>query len=323
MAKRDRLEEDMARLARLGGGEKSDDALDQLRAGLASRSYLLAEKAAISARSLEARELAAELAAAYNRFFDAEDKGAIAKKACIEALNRLEAADERRLLRGARHVQMEAVFGGSVDVAGPLRAECLAGLVASGYARAHEEAVRLLVDKLPEVRLAAVQALGALAGRESALLLRYKAMVGDEEPGIVGECFSALMRLAPEDSLEFVRERMMAAPPPVALGAALALGESARPEAFELLRAVRATRNDDDIRRGTLLPISLLRSDDAFGYLMGVLREEKPPFAAEAVKVLRIYAEDPERRAAIEAAARDRNDAYVWRVFDIKYANPS
>lgn len=238
MARRDKFEEDLAKLARLGGGEKTDDALAQLRAGLRASSYLLAERAAVSARSLAARELADDLRSAYDRFFDEEDKGCGAKKACIEALDALEESDETRLLRGARWVQMEAVFGGSVDVAGPLRAECLAGLVGIGCARAHEEAVRLLADNLPEVRLSAVRALGALAGRESALLLRFKAMVGDEEPGIVGECFSALMRLAPQDTMDFLRERMMAAPPPVALGAALALGESARPEALDLLRAL-------------------------------------------------------------------------------------
>lgn len=33
-----------------------------------------------------------------------------------------------------------------------------------------------------------------------------------------------------------------------------------------------------------------------------------------------MYAEDPERRAAIEALVRERDDDAVRRVFDIKYA---
>lgn len=325
MAKRDKLEEDIARLARLAAGEKTREAVERLRAGLRASSNLLVERAAVSARTLDARELVPELRDAYGRLFEdrsERDKGCVAKKACIDALIAFEQADEPLLLRGARHVQLEPVWSKErfVDVAGPLRAECLAGLVRMGFERVHEEIVRLLADKLPEVRLAAVQALGALAGREGMLLLRYKAMVGDEEPGIVGECFSALMRLSPKDSMDFVRERMASAPVPVALGAALALGESARPEALEMLRALRESRRDDDILRGTLLPVALLRSDAAFAYLMDVLKEERSPFAAEAVKVLRMYADDPERRAAIEAIVRERNDAYVRRVFDLKYA---
>ncbi len=323
MARRDRLEERLSRLSSLGGGERTPEVVERLRSALADSSNLVVEAAARAALALEVGELSNELSNAFDRFFEdrsERDKGCVAKTACLAALIASEEAGVKDLLRASRHVQMEAVYGPSVDVAGPLRAEAIAGLLSLGYDDLPEELIRLLNDKLSEVRLAAVQAAGHMGGRAGTLLLRYKATVGDEEPGITSECFSALMRTENKSARAFVIEQLRSASSEVALGAALALGEFASPDHFDILVEARSLRMDEEFRRGSLLPISLLRIEAALEYLLEVLRTEQPIYAAEAVKVLRIFADDERRFAEIEAIVRERNDAFVQRVFDIKYA---
>ncbi len=322
MARRDRLEERLDRVARIAAGEKTAHAVEELRGALGDSSSLIVEAAARAAQSLGAGELAPEMRDAFDRFFEDRsdrDKGCVAKTACLAALDALGEADAERLLRAIRHVQMEAVYGPAVDVAGPLRSEGLAGLLGIGYDALPEELVRLLNDPLSEVRLAAIQCAGHLGGRVGALLLRYKALAGDADPALTSECFSALMRSGGGSARDFVVERLETASTEVALGAALALGEAAKPEYLDVLLRVRADRVDEEFRRGVLLPVSLLRTDAAYDFLLDVLRTEDSACAAEAVKVLRLYAEDADRRRHIEDAVRARDDAFVWRVFRIKY----
>lgn len=100
------------------------------------------------------------------------------------------------------------------------------------------------LDHLPADRVARSEPLAAALAhghyrvaangtpREAELLLRSKARAGDERPAIIGECFSALMSVEPEGSLDFVAQWL--AKPDGALRelAALALGESRVPAAL-------------------------------------------------------------------------------------------
>ena len=106
-------------------------------------------------------------------------------------------ADAGVLLQGARHVQMEAVWGGSVDTAGNLRGVCVTTLVEESHPGAMYEAVRLLADPMPEARRHAVQAVAAAGRVESELLLRMKALHGDPDDTIVADAIAALMRIDP------------------------------------------------------------------------------------------------------------------------------
>jgi hypothetical protein len=326
MAKRTKMDDELDLVASLRHARKDDTTIAALRRALASRYGLVVESAAIAAKALDAPELSDALGTAFDHFFgrhEQDDKGCLAKTACIQALNAFERADEERLLRGVRHVQMEPVFGKSIDVAGLLRGECLAGLVTIGYEAAHEEAVALLVDKLPETRAIAVKALEALGGREGMLLLRLKALVGDEEPGIVGDCLGGLIRRTPADSLPFVRAQLERREAPVALEAALALAQSARPEVLGLLLSARESRPEEELQVGLLMPIALVRSEDSYRFLLGVLANERAYAATEAVKALRLYAEDPARRAEISAMVESRPEASIRRMFALRFRDDS
>ena len=112
----------------------------------------------------------------------------------------------RRVLSRAalRYRQLEPVWGGTADTAVDVRASCAMGLVASGYSRALVELTALLNDTDAAARVGAVRAIACGNPREAELLLRSKALAGDAEPQVLGECFTGLLAVEPEESLGFV-----------------------------------------------------------------------------------------------------------------------
>src|SRR4051794_7533474 len=86
----------------------------ELRKALASKQNLLAAKAAGLAVAMKAREVESSLCDAFMRFLSSgADKGCLAKTAIVKALVALDGGDDAVYLAGARHVQMEPVWGGS------------------------------------------------------------------------------------------------------------------------------------------------------------------------------------------------------------------
>jgi HEAT repeat protein len=100
------------------------------------------------------------------------------------------------------------------------------GLVASGYPRALVELTALLNDSDAAARMGAVRAIACGNPREAELLLRSKALAGDAEPQVLGECFTGLLGVEPDESLKFVAGYLTHADEAVRELAALALGES-------------------------------------------------------------------------------------------------
>jgi HEAT repeat protein len=172
------------------------------------------------------------------------------------------------------------------------------GLVQTAYTEAGVELVRLLADREHDARIGAVRALAFWGGTEAELLLRYKAMIGDQEAEVVAECFSALLSLAPERSLDFVAGYLDDAGEAIAEGAALALGESRQERAFDILRAKVQT----PIRRAVLLGIALLRRDAAIEYLLSVIAGGDELTAKEALDAMEMYRQDPAMAERIQRA---------------------
>jgi hypothetical protein len=71
---------------------------------------------------------------------------------------------------------------------------------------------------------------------------------------------------------------------------------------------------DPEFRKMMLLPISLLRRDEAFAFLLDVVQSRGTKLAEEAVKVLGIYADDQSRRK-IRDAVKQRNDPQITAAF--------
>ncbi len=295
-------------LAELRVADLDPQAIETLRACFAGSNSAVAAAAARCAGRCGTEELVPTMADAFQRFVDRpeQDRACLAKTAIVHALEQLDRREPALLLRGARHVQMEAAYGGPVDTAAELRTLCGLELVRIGHHEAAYVLVDLLHDHEPGPRRTAAKALGFLGTREGELLLRAKVRAGDAEPAVFGECFAALMAIAPDRSLEFVHEFLDDADPAVADEAALAIGESRHPEAFAILRERYRAGVRAENRVRLLLPIALTRHEKAFAFLLAVLKEAGMRDALSALEALGVYDDHGERREKIRRATQAR-----------------
>ncbi len=316
---RQSFDEKLARLKRLELENPSPDGLLELRQALAGSSSLLAAKGARIAAKWGLRDLKPEIAAAFHRYLQnpvKTDPGCHAKLAAVETLNALDCPDADVLLRGIRHIQLEPSFGPPVDTAELLRAACAFGLYRLGHPELLCEMVTLLMDSKTAPRRAAVRVLTDLGREVSEMLLRMKALQGDTEPEILGDCLSGLLAISPARSLKFAEQFLEAEDPQVADEAALAIGNSRLKEAFGILRDFRERNVLPSIKRTLLLPIALTRSNDAFAMLLEVLRSEHRDNAIAAIEALAVYGINPDSREQIRIAASSRDDRLIREAFE-------
>jgi HEAT repeat protein len=317
MAKAASIEDRLAELATLSKAPDTPETRKQLRTHLASKTSLVAAKAAEIVAHLEDHEFVPDLTAAFDRFMTdpaKTDKGCAAKTAIVKALLAAECDDEKLFLRGVRHVQLEPGWGGRADTAAELRALCGLGLVQVGSPDAITELAALLADKEGDARIGAARALGH-CGPGAAPLLRFKVLTGDEEPAVIAECFNGLIRLSPSASFEFVAGFVDPRFPSLYEHAALALSESRLPGVFELLKEKTTATFDREFKQTLLLPMALTRSEAAPDFLISVLESGEVKMAAAAVAALSIYREDPKIRKRAEAAIDGPNKAQLLAAF--------
>ena len=323
--RRPTLEERLDQLSELRDDPDSPETLEELRKNLASPYHLLAARAARLAGELGKSELAAEMLAAFDRLMTdpvESDKGCIAKTAIAKALLEMEHPAYALFLRGIRHVQMEPAYGGAVDAAIELRANCAIALANAGHPDTVVELVPLLVDPGFPVRLAAAQAIAASGRVEAEAVLRLKVMTGDEEPEVTAECLVGLLRLAPERSLELVKP-LLDAPgrdSPVREAAILALGESRLEAAVPLLCKQWERSFDRESRRMVLLALVTTRREPALDFLLSLVAGDEPAAAREAITALAIHRHDPKIRQRVEtaltaSASRSELDRHFQREF--------
>src|SRR5436305_10838156 len=127
-------------------------------------------KSANIASDLRIADRTQVLLRAFDRLFENAakcDPQCWGKNAIARALKDLDYNVAEPFLRGAVHVQMEPVWGGSQDTAGPLRGICLLALPGCSDIR-RDEVMRHLVNALTEtdaaVRADAARALAAMGG---------------------------------------------------------------------------------------------------------------------------------------------------------------
>jgi HEAT repeat protein len=289
------LEEQLDRLAELRGQAPSPEGRAEAAKCLNSKMNLVAAKAARIAGEWLAAELTPELVAAFDRFMakpETTDKRCAAKIEILKALCKLEYSSPSVFRRGMQHIQMEPTWGGAVDTAAEVRALGAMGLAQTDYAEALEEIVPLLLDSERDARIGAVRAVAASGLPGGALLLRLKALSGDE-PEVLGECFAALLRAEPVKSLEFVAKFLEHREEAVAEAAALALGDSRLESAFMVLREAFERSHGRPVRRTLLLAIALLRRENAIDYLLDLARNGETLASRDAVEALALYKDDP------------------------------
>lgn len=302
------LEEQLDRLAELRGESPSAEGRVEVRKHLASKSNLVAAKAARIAGEWLIEESMPELEAAFDRFMvkpEATDKRCAAKIEILRALCKLEYPSPSIFRRAMRHVQMEPSWGPPVDTAAEVRALAAMGLAQTTDPDALEDIVMLLADRQRDARIGAVRALAVSSLPGGALLLRLKALSGDE-PEVLGECLAALLRVEPARSLDFAAQFIERDDEAVAEAAALALGDSRLEGAFAVLRDASERLRARSLGRTLLLAIALLRRENAIEYLLDLVQNGGSQRSSDAVDALDMYKNDPSLCERLERARRGR-----------------
>lgn len=319
------LEKQLAKIARLRADPHSEEALRLLREALSSKVSLVVAKAAQVAREGMVNALVPDLVASFARFFGAPvraDTGCHAKTAIVHALRYIGDdppgidVSERVFLPGAHYVQMEPVRDGKEDTADDLRAACAAGLVGWNHPAAIEVLADHLADRERRVRIAAASTLGQRGRGDAVPLLRLRVAMGDDDASVIGQCFRALLGLAPETAVPFVARHLNDdIEDTLFLEAALALGESRIPSALAALRA-SWDLTFDGVRRGMLLDaLAESRRDEALAFVIERIEEDATNVAIAAVRALASLRADEALRRRVAQAVDARGDADVAACF--------
>lgn len=328
MARRDPIEERLDRLADLRHEEDGQVIAKELTAALSQkRSGLLVARAAKAvvelADRLQLDGLISTLEGAFRRLLIdpvKRDKGCLGKIEIAKALVELEQPSTEVFLAGLRYVQMEPVWGGSVDVAAALRGWCAHGLVRSRLGEAVLRVAPLLADGERPTRVAAAEALGDSGQMAAEAVLRLKAVAGDEEPEVVGECFQSLLRLDAQRSWPFVLEFLDVDEPAVVESAALALGESRLEEVIEPLRRAVEGTVDGELQRSLYLALSLTRRQRALDFLEQEVEEGSTGRARRALKALALHRHEDTLRRRLGDFVEERRDRELQRIWQEDFA---
>jgi len=209
--------------------------------------------------------------------------------------------------RGMKHVQMEGVWGGSEDTAAELRAVCATGLANSRDPRKLRAMVELLTDRQWPARIGAVRAIATVGSEAAALLLRFKALIGDREPEVLSECLTGLLEVDGAEALPLAAQLVDAKEAEVREAAILALGASRRADAIEYLKEKFGAAADRDTRKCILLALASSRTETAIEFLLDLIRQGSDTTAALALSAMSIHAGDARLQEAVEQAKAGRD----------------
>src|SRR3989454_2633321 len=309
--KRDPVAEALHALSEAAGRPHDAATLALVRDSLAHRSnHVVARAADLSA-------LAPDLITAFPRFLEdpvRRDPGCVAKTGIVHALLSFgDAAASDVFLRGAVHVQREPAFGPPIDTAPELRATSAMGLVVTGHPAALTVCVGLLVDPEPTARAGGIRGLVASGRPDVALLLRFLALRGDDDPGVLAEAFSGLLGFSADDPVPFVAQRLASDNRDIARAAAMALGDCRRPEAVVTLRERLPGEDRPDVRHAIILGLVASRDDTGFDVLLELVARGSAADSKAAVEALRLYAHDDALQRRVNAALDARRPAGLTR----------
>lgn len=285
------LEEQIATLDALRQAPE-EARLAPLRKALGHRNNFVVGKAADLVREVHLEQLIPDLLAAFDRFFDNPEKTdpqCWAKNAISRALAALEHQEAEVFLRGMRHIQMEPVWGGRSDTAGTLRATCALALV---QCRSVPETdllaylVDLQSDKDKSVRAEVARAIEQVGSPAAALLLRQRAVVGNDEPEVLGACYGGILRIEGVSAIPWVR-KFLAGGDDAAGEAALAIAGTHSMEGFNALRECFEKSIDPWFLSVLLSAIALTRQDAAVEFLLDQVRTESLQAEAAIEAIMR------------------------------------
>ena len=264
----------LAAIDALRGAVNVPDRDAALAKALGDRNNYIAAKAAQVAGELRALASIPHLLAAFKRFMSdpgKTDPQCWGKIAIVKALALLEYDDPEVFVQGLRHVQMEPVWGGQEDMAGPLRASAALAIAQCrglGELEALEYLIEVLVDRDKTVRAEAARAIGRIDRRESALVLRQRALTGDSEPEPLAAVYESLVAIEGARAIPFLA-RFLDDAGDAGQEAALALGATHNPAVLPLLRTALQSCKDPALRSTLFCGIALTRLPEALEFLIG------------------------------------------------------
>jgi hypothetical protein len=303
-----KFEEQLAALDALRQ-QPPETAIDPLRKALANSNNFIAGKAADLVRQFQLTQLTPELLTAFDRFFEdavKTDPQCWAKNAISKALAQFEHQDAEIFLRGMKHIQLEPSYGGPSDSAGTLRATCALALVQCRSMREPEllqHLLGLLGDKDKSVRSEAARAIEQVNSPSAALLLRLRAILDssvrsrkpgqepEEEPEVLGACYSAILSIEGASAIPWVSQ-FLDGPEDPAAEAALAIAGTHSSQALETLRDRFAEEHDPWFRSVLLSAIALTRQEAAQEFLLDQVRGESLQAEAAIEAILRAAPSD-------------------------------
>lgn len=313
--KRQPIAEEVHALGELSRGLIDPPALERLHQALLSPHALVVARAARIVKDRRLDGFAPALLAAFERFQTESDPGCAAKLAAIEALDFADHPDARPFLAAARIVQLEPAWGGAVDVAAPLRARAVLALANLGYPDILLLGGELLADAAAAVRQAAAGALAHSGARAGAGLLLVALGRGEEDPNVLVACMAGLLTLAPDWGLPRLREILLGVDPEMRELAAVALGESNREDALDLLLEFVDTSPLARDRAVVLSAVGLHRSDRAVEALLQTIARGRTPDATAAIHALGSRKFDARLRQRVREAVAERPEAAVAHAF--------
>ncbi len=249
-----------------------------LQKALRHRNNYLVSKAAKLTAELKLTNLTPDLAAAFTRFLTdpaKTDPQCWAKNAIAQALAAFEHQDHALFLQGMRHIQLEPVWGGRSDTAGPLRGTCALALVQCrelNSTRLLTLLTELFADKELPVRVNAARAVEQVGSDAAMLLLRLRAELASDEPELLGACYSGVLHLEGPTAIPWAA-KFLPHEDDAAAEAAIAIAETRTPEAFTVLKQAFEKATDPWFRTTLLSAIALTRQDEAFNWLLTLVAE--------------------------------------------------
>jgi hypothetical protein len=269
----------------------SESAEPALRKALTNFNGFYVSKAAAIVPTLQLTSLIPDLIRAFHRFLQdpvKTDPQCWAKIAIAKALHDFEYNQPELFLVGLKHVQMEPVYGGFADSAGLLRGECALALI-NATLTDFEILTHLmpgLTDPIKPVRVDTAAAIAALGAEAGSLLLRLKALTGDKEPEVIGQCLTGILELAPPDALAFIETFLRSKNEDLQIEAIGALAPSKNPEAFTLLKTIWKEKLPQFARRALLLGLAASPIEDSATFLREVIKKESGELAQWASEAL-------------------------------------
>jgi hypothetical protein len=269
----DRIGEEIIAL-RLGD-DGSSAATERIRRALRSVDQRIVVAAAQLAGQTGDTKFASDLVDTFERLLaggQGADPLCRAKEAVLATLTELGHDDFDVYLRALKVRQFDPSSGvppPGEETAGAVRSISALKLPMTGLNT--EDLVRslgpMLFDSSPHVRQNVVRALGACGSWEAFVLIEVKLTAGDDEPGVLGECFSELLNADIGRYLEVVADYLNDFNPEIRLQAICTLTECRNPMGVEALLASLTSFTDSGDLEQIYQALGRSRHDIAINFL--------------------------------------------------------